>query len=298
MALSDFQFSLDLDDGSTPVEWGLGKDVFVLPDGFDPGDVDYRAQDLEIPNEDNMAFGRDFATPPKWTWEMATNGDSEGESLEMARALAVAWKSQVVRNAPGKRAIVRYRFNGRTRRIYGRPRRWATTYDNRFMGGTHQIIADFQCADIMHYDDGLSYHAIDILPAEGGYLIAPLVAPLSTTIGTVRDSGFTVGGDSATWPRILFNGPVLNPYVTIDGRMVALTINLLTGQQAVIDTAPWARTVIRYPDLANISGNLTRDTRMSAMALEVGDHEMTFGGTDPSGMSKVTIQWRNAWSSL
>jgi hypothetical protein len=298
MALSDHQFSLDLDDGSTPVEWGLGKDIFVLPDGFDPGDIDYRAQDLEIPNEDNMAFGRDFATPPKWTWEMATNGASELDSLDMQAALAVAWKNPKIRNTPTKRAILRYRLAGRTRRIYGRPRRWAATYNNALIGGSHQIVMDFQCADILHYDDGLSYHAIDILPAEGGFLVAPLVAPLSTIAGTERDSGFTVGGDSATWPRILFNGPVLNPYISIDGRKIALTMNLLTGQQAVIDTAPWARTVLRYPGEANISGNLTRDTRMSNMALAPGAHELIFGGTDPSGAAKVTVQWRNAWSSL
>jgi hypothetical protein len=97
---------------------------------------------------------------------------------------------------------------------------------------------------------------------------------------------------------VLFNGPVTNPYITIDGRKTALTMNLVAGQQAVIDTAPWARTVLRYPGPSNISGNLTRDTRMSAMALMPGPHELVFGGVDPSGTSKVTIQWRNAWSSL
>lgn len=295
---ADFTFSIDLDDGSTPVEFGLGKDVFVHPEGFDPGTTDYRAQDLEIPHEDGVAFGRDFATPSAWTFEMSTNGSDPATSLEMARTLALVWKNPTVRQTPGKRAILRYRMAGRTRRIYGRPRRWADTYDNKLLSGTHQIVADFQRADIMHYDDGLSYHAIDILPAEGGWLVAPLVAPLSTIAGTERDSGFTVGGDSPTWPRILFNGPVLNPYVTIDGKKIALTMNLVAGQQAVIDTAPWARTVIRYPDLANISGNLTRDTRMAQMALIPGAHELTFGGTDPSGTSKVTVQWRNAWSSL
>ena len=298
MALADHTFSLELGDGSAVVEWGLGKNVFVLPDGFDPGTVDYRTQDIDIPNEDNIAFGRDFLSPPTWTFEMATNGSDEATSLAHQAPLAVAWKSYKLRDTPSARAILRYGLGGRTRRVYGRPRRWSATYDNRLLSGTHQIVAEFQCADAVHYDDGLSYHAIDILPVEGGWLVAPLVAPLTTIAGTVRDSGFTVGGDTKTWPRILFNGPVVDPYISIDGKKVALTMTLLTGQQAVIDTAPWVRTVERFPGPANISWALTRDTRMSDMALLPGAHELIFGGTDPSGTAKVTVQWRNAWSSL
>lgn len=296
--VDDFTFVLDVGDGS-PVEFGLHKDVFLVEDGWDTGTQDVRSQDLELPNEDGLNFGRDFLTPPSWTFELATNGSDEASSLAMMAPLAKAWKSRALRDTPTARAMVRYGIAGRSRRVYGRPRQFATAYDNRILSGTHQITAAFQLADSYYYDDGLSSLTIDILPAEGGaFAEFPIEFPLSTNVGTERDGGFTVGGDSPTWPRILFTGPVLNPYVMIEGKKIAVNYNLIAGRQVVIDTAPWARTVQLFPGASNVSGSLTRDTRMNDMALDPGSYELAFGGVDPSGTAKVTIQWRNAWSSL
>lgn len=291
--LLDYQFEVD------GYVFGLGRPVFTNEDGFDPSGAEWRVQDQSVAQGSGTVFGRDYLEPASWTWALGVDRTSEATALAEMALLTRAWRVSA-RLGPGEVVPLRYRLAGRTRRVYGRPRRLAPTLDNRFMSGYAAYLADFKRADDLHYDDVEKSATTTAQVSSAGGIKSPLKAPLRSIrqITSERGGGIEVGGDADTWAVVTIKGPISTAVVECPGRWrVELNKTLLADDVVVIDPRPWARTVLLNGG-GGIAGFLGRGTRLADMTLAPGPAVFTFGGVATASGAQATVSWRDASHSL
>lgn len=292
----DYQFDLD------GVTFGLHCPVGLVDGGFDPGSADWRTQDVANPVGDGTAFGRDYLNGPTWAWSLFTDQEDASTALDTLATLAQVWRNPGGRQVPGDVRALSYRLKGRTRRVYGRPRRLAYPPDNKILGGFIPIAADFVTADALHYDDGESSLTIGTVPFSPGGFPSPGTTPW-TSVGGIgeRTNSILVEGDAATYPVITFaagaNAVAANPRLTIGDTVYRLDYVIPAASSVTINTLPWAQTVLT-PAGASIAGALSRDTRLDRAGLQPGVHVVSFYCEDLSGQATCTVSWRSAHHSL
>lgn len=290
--VSEYGFEL----GGVP--FGIGQTITVEDEGFDPGSDEWNIQDSDDPRTGHTAFGRDALQGPTWAWVLSTDMESAEEALLERGKHKVAWRAREIRQTPGAVTYVRYNIGGRTRRVYGRPRRWASPPSNRIISGYVPITCDFKCVDGLHYDDLATSVVIDLAPdsTEGGFVL-PAQLPIVTIPSSVREGIITVGGDALAYPVIRIDGPVNGCWVEgLDWRL-DLNLNLTEGQYVTIDTHPWANSVLRN-GTSNVAGALGRKQWLSRVRLTPGQQEIRFGGQSLTNLAKATVTWRAAWEDL
>jgi hypothetical protein len=291
----------ELNEGEFELDgFGFGggdHSVVIPPLGFDPGSATVRDQDSVNPLGDNLRMGRDTKTPPVWGFDLMTNEYSAADALDSLDELAGVWQADSIRSKPGAQSVLRYRLGGRTRRVYGRARRFAPVMSKTLWGGATAAVADFQLAENRYYDDALNSVTVSILPATTGGLIGPLVGKLTTLAGGARQGVIEVGGRAPTPFLVTIKGPITNPWVAGPGWRIQLNTTLAYDQEVTIDTRPGA-TYVRRQDGASLAGFLSRTSRLGNALLKPGSAEITFGGTDATGTARCTLSWRNAHYSL
>lgn len=267
----------------------------------DIGDVDIRVADVERPRADGRAFGVDFRTGRTIAFDLGVRGRTEKEAREAAAVLTTAWRADAVRLTPGGVAELHARYAGRERVAFGRPRRFAPNYADVRVNGFVTITADFAAADDLFYSPEEETIQFGIVPPLGGGLMAPLAAPLSTTMNSDRSQAVTIRSEMPVWPVVEIFGPVTNPVVTIvsaAGTSVQFEarVALQYDEKVTIDTRPWARSAMRN-GTANIAGSL-RGTRLSKASLAPGSYEVGLKGLDQTGTARVRLSWRSTYASL
>jgi hypothetical protein len=302
--IKDFNFEIlpdvDADDG---VLFGIGQDVSLDDGGFTPGSTDWATQDAESSQNGTTAFGRDRLLGPTWNWQLHVNRDDDVNALESLAELKTAWRALHIRNTPGAVLPLRYRLAGRTRRIYGRPRRFEESPTNTMLGGHLPISVDFKCVDGFTYDDVMQNVSMRLgqeLEDEGidtgGGFIFPLTFPTITLPPTKRQSRVLIGGDAPAYPIIRFQGPVTNPVLITDDWRIGVTMQIQDGQYVEIDTRPWKQTALLNGN-ASVAGLLGRKTRMDKVVFNPGVFEARYNGFS-SGETICTVRWANTWNSL
>jgi len=277
---------------------GENDPVLVVPGGFDPGTTAWRTQDADNPIGDAMRFGRDRLSPPVWSFSFLTNKDTSTDGLDAIEAIEGRWIADKVRSTPGSVQTLRYNIGKRTRRVYGRSRRFSLAVTPMAFRGNAPAIADFQLADPLHYDDVQYQTTISILAGRAAGITSPLTGKLSTTKGGGQIDTIQEVGGTAPAPFIaVIKGPVSNPYITGPGFSLKLNTTLAYDQSVVIDTRPFAQTVIRN-DGASLAGALSRTSRITTARLNPGAASISFGGTDATGTSRCDFSWRPTFYSL
>lgn len=255
-------------------------------------------QDTPMILADGQAFGIDAmgSRTVTFTGHVADGGDPQGVFGDYA-ALVAAWNNPAVRLSPRAVSVLRYRFPGLpgTWRMYGRGRSIAPALYSKgidLIGFT----AAFATADPLFYDDTEQQVAMSLAWADPGGGVAPPVTPpvLLAAPGGPRPGVAVNAGTESTWPVITFTGPVTTPLLTFTdlALSVGLTGTLVSGQQAIIDTRPWARSVTS-PSGGSFAGRLTGN-RPADLALPPGATAMSYSGQDSTGRSSCTVAWRNA----
>lgn len=294
VALKDYQFDID------GYVFGLDMPIFVDPAGFKPSRGDVQTQDQTNPLNGARMMGRDVQTAGSWSFVMHTATETPEEALEELGKLGSKWVGGVNGYRESRKvSALRYRIAGRTRVVFGRPRRFDFDgLDNRFMNGYLPPAATFDKADALHYDDDEQSVVMFLKPAEQGGLVMPAAFPLTFERDPdyVAPSAMVVGGDARTAPVVTFTGPVLNPSVTIGDATVALTGQLGAGGSITIDCRPWAMTVTRSGDTSGAA--LSNSTRMTRAALAPGAYSAVFRGIDTSGAARCQVRWRDAWNTI
>lgn len=272
--------------------------VTVPPGGFDPGVIGWRTEDAENPVGDSVSFGRDRLTPPTWGFSLTTNEDGSPGALGALEAMGQKWRADRIRTSPGLVLPLRYNFGNGTRRVYGRPRRWAPSFSPLIWQGVTGAEADFTLAAAEFYDDTQRVSDLGIIPGTTSGLRGPLAGPLSTILAGEKTLSVGNVGGTAPAPFVaVIYGPVTNPWLREDGWRLDLLTTLAYDQYAVIDTRPWANTVIRN-DGASLSGKLSRTSRLSQARLKPGGAVLRFGGKDATGTSHCTVAWRPTYYSF
>lgn len=286
--LEEYQFEVD------GVVFGVDRDVCITPEGFDPAAGAWRTQDSDHPLTDGMIMGRDVQGGMTWGFDMFTNMDSSASALRAAAELRTVWPRDEIRLTPQAFTSLRYNLGGRTRRVFGRPRRWTSKPSNLLASGNLAVVADFQTLDSLVYSDveqSIKLTATPILAGQG--LKSPLKTPVKTAYGTTpKVQQLIVDGDRPTWPIIEFRGGI-NGWVRIGDWRCRLLASLNWDETATVDTRPWVRSSTIYGGLVP----LDPESRLQNMSLPRGRYDISYGWDDVSD-GDITVRWRDAYSSL
>lgn len=287
---------------ASPLAWRLtypGEDLafgsiesgYVFTTAPDLGAREIDHEDERRPRTDGVSFGQDFMGGRTITFELDVNGTDEADAKAKLARLSRAWRADVVRFTPGATATL---TSGSGRVAFGRPRRFASN-DDLQPQGLSTVVADFATADDAWYGGTEQGVTVSLVPAPSGGLLAPLAAPLSTTLSSDRSQGVTIGGELPTWPVIEIQGPITNPTVELVGAVrMDFRLTLAYDQKLVIDSRPWARSILRNG--ASVAGTITRtSTRLAHAALDPGSYEFVLRGTANTGNPYATIRWREAY---
>lgn len=308
-ALREHQYELLPADDEEGLVFGTEDTGYLTLTRPQHASGELRSDDLSRPNEDGLMFSRDYVGGKSVGFEMSVLTDinngvlapptpaaAHQMNLDYLDILEGWWKDPRWRDRARALAVLRACEDGvRTWRAYGRPRRYDEVVGALTRQGYSNVVCDFQMIDDYWYsDDEFMVEAGLIAPPDGG-LVAPLVAPLTTTLATDTEVLVDVGGSQPTWLVVEFTGPVLNPSVRVGDIIVALTGSLAWDESVTIDPRPWVRTALRNTDGASLAGLLSRETpKMSAMKVRPGAHMVQFRGTDATGTARVRLRWRDA----
>lgn len=269
--------------------------VLLGPPDF--GDVAIDAADAPRARTDGVSFGTDLFGGRTVTFDLGIARRTEAEALDSLERLRLAWRADSIRKTPGATATLTFRRAGRERMVIGRPRRFAENVEH-VEEGLVQILADFAAGDDVFYGTTEHVVSVSIAPSTGGGLIAPLAAPLATTQDSDRSTGMTVGGSLSAWPIIEIDGPITNPVVEVLGVFrMEFRRTVAEGDTFVVDTAPWARTVLLNGS-PTTSGLTRASTRLSRAAMPPGDYEVALSGNSPTGTASARVRWREAYPTL
>lgn len=299
LALDEMQFEL-LETEDSLVDgygFGFGLDVSVNDEGFDPGEDDWITQDGVNPTRGTTLFGRDMSAAKTWLWQAHVNQSDVPTALAALAEIKVAWKGRKVASTPGAVQTLRYHIGGRTRRVYGRSRRFSAPPSNRILSGFVPITADFRTVDDQHYADTVSSVTATWSATDDGGFNLPDIMPLHSLPSGTAEGTLTVGGDAPTYPIIRFNGPIANPVFLADTWAIGLNIGLAAGEYVIVDTRPWHLTAIKN-GTTNVSGKLNRRQFFEDAVFEPGTHDFAFDGLSSSGGATCAVSWRDAFTSL
>lgn len=300
--LQEHQFELlPSEDASGGRGFGFLMDVAVDADGFHPGDTEWAVQDGQNAQRGTTAFGRDVLVGPEWGWDLFTNLTDVKTAKAAVASMATAWRAGR-ELPPGEVAVMRYRLGDEVRRIYGRPRNFSAPPNNRILSGFVPITTTFKCVDAFTYDDALSSVSLQTSAGgdSGGGFVFPQVFPVTSLppIGD-RQGALHVLGDADAFPVVRFEGPVVRPYLLVDGGAswrLDLDVTLTAGEYAVVDTRPWVASAVKN-GYQGIGGKLGRRQWLSDMKFTPGEHALTFGAASGDNAT-CTVSWRSTWNSI
>lgn len=269
--------------------FGRGSVGYIMTRQPMPSTPDVRSERYSTPRADGVQMGRDYIDGTTIPIDLVVDGRSEAEGRALAEALRIAWRADAVRTTP---MAVAELVAPSGLRAFGRPGRY--TADPRFMHvGRYDVTADFATVDDLWYGDEQSAE-VELQPAAGGGLVAPLVAPLTTTGPTNRRREFQVGGAMPTWAVVDIIGPIISPIFEIPGVLTfEFTGSLAAGEVATIDARTWSRSV--KVNGANARGRLgRRSTPLTEALVPPGQHEIVLRGVSDTGTARARLRWADA----
>ncbi|MEU2968958.1 hypothetical protein ABZ687_28775 [Streptomyces ardesiacus] len=221
--------------------------------------------------------------------------------------LRQAWRADSVRDRAGGVAWLRHTtVGGRTRMLYGRPRKFAVGHSRLTRQGYTPVVCDFVSIDDRFYDAtesaqdlwGLRWVGVPGRPgrpADAG----PGVTDSKTT-AVIKQKGRV-----ATHPYVRVYGPCKNPKVTLVGVWEAqLSLELKsTSEYVQIDPRPFARSVMHYKSgsSSSVADKLTRSSpRLAEMVIPPGQWTAKLAYTNAAVTTttgpRVEIRWRDAYT--
>lgn len=262
---------------------------------FDPGEMALREQVTASPSGDEVTFGREYQTPPTWTFDIVALSEDPAEVAEMVAGLARAWRPATLRD-PATVVEMAVTANGRDQVVFGRPARFVP--DSGAVPGAGSVLATFRLADPMMYDAAPRFVELGLLAGGGGSVVLPRVLPwqLGQVAGT-RQGVITVTGDAPVPMTVSFYGPVTGTaagfWARGDGWRIDLNTTLAFDQCVSVDTR--AHTVTRSDGRSLVSA---ASGRFLSARLAPGTQEIGWGATDSTATARMVLTWREATHTL
>lgn len=244
--------------------------------------------------EDGVQYGEEWEGAKAATFDVGVFADmfpGAGESLRGAGADALdrfesTWRDPRWRNRFGAYAVLRSNIGGRTRRCYGRPRRFAATEDAMAKRGYSSFLCDFSVMDGKWYDDDEQMVATAPAGAAGGQ----------------RQTSLTVGGTRDAWPVVTLTAgsdDLQSPTVTIGPLSMTLAHRFFAGEKVTLDPRPWSRQFILNDNRSLPTGGLApvgATPNLRDWHLPTGFHLATLTAEALPTNATLTVSWRNTWS--
>lgn len=274
----------------------------IFVENHDTGVAEWMSQDKGQPFSGVRMFGRDTLEGPTWTFTLNIispdeNSQSSLVALNALETLARHWRAMANSKIPGATSVLRYTRAGRTRRVYGRPRRFAYN-PNKVKKGVLTVEAEFVTADPYHYDDDYSSLDMSIAPPVGTGVDLPVILPVTLAPPSVRQGVIANSGADAPTPvKVTFYGPISAPYIQGRGWRLGTSGVIREGERVTMDSNP-ANLSVKHSSGANWIGRIDRYTLFQDVRIPPGSSEVTFGGTDPTGISRALIEWQPAHYAL
>lgn len=298
--LNSKQFEiLPREDAAAGFVFGIGAEVSVDDGGFTPGTTDWLTQDSQNTRRGSNAFGRDVLTGPTWGWSSHVNRDDEDEALDTLERFSSAWRPVDLMETPGAVTALRFKVGQRTRRIYGRPRRFDAPPTNLIDSGYVPVTHDFQAFDAFTYDDVASSTVLTLDSASEGGFILPATMPIQTLpVATSAELQVAIGGTARAYPVVRFHGPWSNPTLITDNWTLSLNTSIAAGDWIEVDTRAWNLGAIRK-DGSSAAGTFSRRTWLEDIYFQPGSRpNLRLGGSSSTGGATCTVEWRNTWNSI
>jgi hypothetical protein len=300
--LNDHQFEILPDaEASDGFVFGIGADISVSNEGFDPGEHSWFTQDGDNTRRGVRGFGRDVPTYKTWTWSSHTDVDSESKAVDVLDDFADAWSPEALSLEPGEVTALRYRIAGRDRRVFGRPRRYAAPPNNLILSGYVDVTHDFETVDAYTYDDVKSGVSIPFSTAAigAGFVLGAVTMPLLTQRGESASGQqqITVGGKARAYPVIRFNGPWTNPSLETDAWTLNWKGQIAQGDWVEIDARPWKLTVLNQDGASAVDG-LDRRVWLEDLWFAPGSRPILRVDGIASPGASADVWWRNTWKSI
>ena len=270
--------------------------------GWEIAGRDYRTDDTDRPRADGRYVGQDFSTPGDIEVDLLIRapGKTNQEKFDNAWALREefgrVWNGDAIRFTPG--LVAELEVAGKAV-VEGRPRSldWD---DSKAKFGIIKGNAVFVRTNEEVYAAGTGTQSVTVglVPAQQGGLIAPLVAPLTTSRSSSRAAPFDVGGDATVWPVISLHGPI-NPGAEIEllfNWTVKINRGLKYDEVAVLDTRPGRRAMTLNGQPVNLID--PTGARLTQLSVPPGTHSLALRGTSLEGTAYVTLEWREGKKAL
>ncbi|MEW1700114.1 hypothetical protein ACIQCR_17150 [Streptomyces sp. NPDC093249] len=284
-----------------------------------PGEVD--AGDIALPRQDGVRFGRDRRGASRIVFELAVDASASSTTqlgrhangLSKLSALSQAWDAEALRLQYGHSAVLSTTQGGRSRRFYGRPRKWAPVGSRLTRMGYTPVVADFQTVDDAAYDDVEQIERVPLRWVQpprgvGGPIKGPIWSAGDRNPGYWRPPGpggkpepppgdIISKGTKPTWPVITVYGQITNPVIRLQNRWtLTFDLSLKAGEKLTVDTRPWIATVTRGS--ASVAGLMRRGSpRLDQMRMPPGRCVWDLDGKGAPN-SYMTISWRDAFSYM
>lgn len=271
------------------VQFGGASGPLIIT-GFDPGRPEIRFDDVQRPHSHGIFPSREYLGAALWVFEIATNARDHAGGLVASASLEEVWRRYLDTE---EAQPLDYHLAGRWRTVFGKPRRFASTAGTlRDEQGVTLITCDFTITDPRTYDTLLRSQRIGLVAPSTGGLVEPLIAPLVSTRTESTQSRFVeVGGNAPTPLTVTFHGPLTDPRVVIDGQEVGIAGEVAEDLSITVDGR--SQTVVRADGVA-LPGRLSRRSRLDALLISPGSHEVTFSGVTATGTGHVDLSWRDA----
>lgn len=300
--LREHQHELCTLDGESVLLFGTAETGYLTTAPPAITGAEMRSGDTDMPQEDGRSFGRDYLSGKAITFEMAVLADRSAAdphraNIDRLEAFESLWLDERWRDRPDALTILRTHQAGQTWRAYGRPTRYDEITSVTTQYGASGALAEFRLRDTQWYSDFEQSVEIDLIPPASGGLTAPLVSPIMTAAKATGIRPVVISGSRPTWLAVDFMGPAVNPQVVIGDGEVVLGVDVVIdyNETVTIDTAPWARSVIRQNDGAGLAGAISpRTTLMSRSALRPGIYPIRFDAESETGTARCRVRWRDA----
>lgn len=276
-----------------------GRESGLVITELDDTGIAYETTDVTIPNRPGLYLGKDRQSERTLTFTIRTGNGPRNlrQAQELADELTRVWRDSA-RKGPGELTeIVLETRPDRRRRVMGRCRKITPIVpDIRGMQGSVEILAEFVASDPVFYDEYDETFDISVLPQQQGGIIAPIVAPIQTSMWSGVGYRYVENaGDSPASMSVKFYGPASNPSLKVNGQEVALRGQLAYDETVTVN----GRTgTVSNESGDNVSRLLTARTRLDALKLDPGSHEVSFTAEDVTNTARAEIIFSGAYNNL